>query len=392
MEQLTWLFESMTIKKHSKKILKTLLFVALLITFYFFYLDSQVREFMKHSTTFTSRYEEIENIQVPNILLCMKPGIKKTVVKRFQYKLDEAFIFYDESDSYQKHNLTMWEAYQELTYKYKSDFEIRPGFDGLHPGLETILIKSVKSIATIHNGMCFLLITDKAIKASSNYAFNLTFSNSLAKEDLPSKINLFLVSKETWYGLITAEWPYKENLYIENIDVDNDPQTLTQIGIAEKEVQFLQPNDQDYEDCILKLFGKSSCFPIIFNFPKLTKKLPPCKYWNDTSGIMDKIFRRKRTAFFKCLLPNHAKIYETSVYRTKIHGEVNNKSLGFFFYGASNMKKMKEEVYVISTTAFIGSIGGSLGLFFGFSFLACCSDLIDKLVLRLCPLTDQFHI
>ena len=53
------------------------------------------------------------------------------------------------------------------------------------------------------------------------------------------------------------------------------------------------------------------------------------------------------------------------------------------------MKKIQEEVYVISSTAFIGSIGGSLGLFFGFSFLACCSDLIDKLVLKLCNSTDS---
>ena len=52
------------------------------------------------------------------------------------------------------------------------------------------------------------------------------------------------------------------------------------------------------------------------------------------------------------------------------------------------MKKIQEEVYVTSSTAFIGSIGGSLGLFFGFSFLACCSYLIDKLVLRLCVPTD----
>ena len=104
---------------------------------------------------------------------------------------------------------------------------------------------------------------------------------------------------------------------------------------------------------------------------------------------MHKFYLWKRIDYFKCLSPNHAKIYETSVYQDKINGQADNRSLGFFFYEASNMKKIQEEVNVISSTAFIGSIGGSMGLFFGFSFLACCSDLIDKLVLKLCSFTNS---
>ena len=250
----------------------------------------------------------------------------------------------------------------------------------------------MESIATLNNGMCFLLSIDKEIKVLSNYAFTLTFSDSLVKDDLPNKINLYLVSNEAWYGLITSEWPRKENLFIEKIEVDNDPLILTSVGIAEKEVQFLQSADQGFEDCILKLFGKASCFPIIFNFPKIIEKMPPCKYWNDTSWMIDEIWVKKRINFMKCLLPNRARIYETFVDQNKINGkahQADNRSLGFFFYGSSNMKKIQEEVYVISSTAFIGSIGGSMGLFFGFSFLACCSDLIDKLVLKLCSSTDS---
>ena len=236
----------MNLKKYLKQILKTLLFVVLLFTFFFFYLQSQVEEFLKGSTTFTSRYEEIEKFQVPDLLLCMKPGTKRSVMTKFNYNLDEVFIFYDERESYLKHNLTIWEAFQELTYKYKDDFEIRSGVDGWHPGDEKLTIKSVESIATLYHGMCFLLIIDEEIKVSSNYAFTLTFSDTLDNEDIPNKINLYLVSKETWYGLITAEWPRKENLFIEKIEVDNDPVILTEVGIAEKEVEFLQSDDHHF--------------------------------------------------------------------------------------------------------------------------------------------------
>lgn len=67
---------------------------------------------------------------------------------------------------------------------------------------------------------------------------------------------------------------------------------------------------------------------------------------------------------------------------------VCNRSIEFVVYGRSTWKKIDEEVLVISPTAFIGSIGGSMGLFFGFSLLACCSDIIDKIFLTLCE-TNQ---
>ena len=36
------------------------------------------------------------------------------------------YIFHDTNLSYQTQNLTIWEAYEELSYKYESDFIIEP--------------------------------------------------------------------------------------------------------------------------------------------------------------------------------------------------------------------------------------------------------------------------
>ena len=47
-----------------------------------------------------------------------------------------------------------------------------------------------------------------------------------------------------------------------------------------------------------------------------------------------------------------------------------------------NMKKIEEEILVVNLAGLIGSIGGAFGMFFGFSFLGCCADLIDRLVSR----------
>ena len=43
----------------------------------------------------------------------------------------------------------------------------------------------------------------------------------------------------------------------------------------------------------------------------------------------------------------------------------------------STRVEVRKERYIISTEDFIGSIGGSLGLFLGFSFLTSAYDLID---------------
>ena len=64
-------------------------------------------------------------------------------------------------------------------------------------------------------------------------------------------------------------------------------------------------------------------------------------------------------------------------------GHIRNKTslqIGVTFEVAK--KEVKEEVYVLSTREYIGSIGGSLGLFLGFSFYTFTTDLLDRIVSR----------
>ena len=44
----------------------------------------------------------------------------------------------------------------------------------------------------------------------------------------------------------------------------------------------------------------------------------------------------------------------------------------------SKTQEIREEIRVITTSSFIGSIGGSLGMFFGFSILSYALYFIDK--------------
>ena len=70
---------------------------------------------------------------------------------------------------------------------------------------------------------------------------------------------------------------------------------------------------------------------------------------------------------------NKIQMYETN----------SNTSAVFYISAASKSKQIMEEIDVITLAGLIGSIGGSLGMFFGFSFTSYLSILIEKLIKKM---------
>ena len=60
-------------------------------------------------------------------------------------------------------------------------------------------------------------------------------------------------------------------------------------------------------------------------------------------------------------------------YDTKNNSEVEVRVLAF-----SNSKQIMEEIDVITLSGLIGSVGGSLGMFFGFSITSYFSFVIER--------------
>ena len=104
--------------------LKALLFLILSVVLFKFNLNPELQLFRQGETTFGTHYEVSELIQVPNMMICMQPGVKKSVTQKYGYKLDETYSLYDANESYKSFNLSLWEAYNDLSYKYGENFEI----------------------------------------------------------------------------------------------------------------------------------------------------------------------------------------------------------------------------------------------------------------------------
>ena len=368
--------------------LKALLFLILSIVLYKFNLNPEIQTYRQAGTTFSTHYEVSEMIQVPNILICMQPGVKKSVTRKYGYKLDETYSLYDTTESYKSFNLSLWEAYNDLGYKYGEDFEIHVK-DVQWYVKSDIKIKSIEKVATILHGMCYLVVIDQQIKFSSYWGFQLAFNQSMEPSDVPKQIDIFVTSNDTWYGLTLNEWPYKQSLYLEDNLMDFDPTKRIDIGISQTEVKFLESNENVVppSNCFAKLLMDldctPQCFPIIFNFVSSETDLPACKNSQEFWCVMLNVWGARKLEFIECLKPNGGfTIYET-LFSNKKANEFIDNAMDIYFFVGSNMKQIKEEILVMDLAGFIGSIGGAFGLFFGFSFLGCCADVIDRLVTRL---------
>ena len=363
------------------------------ITQYKFNLYPEVQNFRKGGTTFGTHYEMSEMIQVPNLFICMQPGVKKSVTEKYGYNLDETYSLYDSTESYKKFNMSLWEAYLDLSYKYGQDFEIHVK-DVQWYVKSDIKVQGIKKVATILHGMCYLVVIDQQIKFSSYWGFQLAFNQSMKPSDIPQQIDIFVTSNNTWYGLTLNEWPYKQSLYLEDHLMTFDPSRRIDIGISQKEVKFLEKKYKvDPSDCFAQLLMDLNCtpqcFPIIFNFVSTETDLPACKTYQEFWCVMGNVWGARKLEFIECLKPSHGfTMYETLFSNKKAEQFIEN-AMDIYFFVGSNMKKIEEEILVATFASFIGSIGGAFGLFFGFSFLGCCAHLIDKLTARIFGLLSK---
>ena len=88
----------------------------------------------------------------------------------------------------------------------------------------------------------------------------------------------------------------------------------------------------------------------------------------------------------RCMKPKIIKKYNAVAATMNFKGyekeALRNKKVVLLDLGQSLVStrvEVRKERYIISTEDFIGSVGGSLGLFLGFSFLTNAYDLIDAI-------------
>ena len=197
-------------------------------------------------------------------------------------------------------------------------------------------------------------------------------------------MNWYLAAKNTWQGTITGSWPY-----------NNIPQKLTEnfkqnflnyILIKVREDIWKYRNGiSDFDSCFnqeknMKEFVVLNCNSIFDKVDSQSQNVSNiCKYahehLNVTSGIEKSIQKCLAQSTFKHYPTVGKDQFTATLYNAS---EWTNKALielGIQF--SSNIQIVHEEVLILDDIGLLGSLGGSLGLFIGFSFFGYLSKIID---------------
>ena len=147
-------------------------------------------------------------------------------------------------------------------------------------------------------------------------------------------------------------------------------------NIKYRAIEYIFKTGVDNSDeCITKIISDSKCSKCFY---VSGTSLPICNSTQDFVCIWS-LYNHWQ----KCLLNKHVFAYVPQMNKIQMYENNSNTSAVFYISAASKSKQIMEEIDVIMLAGLIGSIGGSLGMFFGFSFTSYLSILIEKLIKKM---------
>ena len=275
--------------------------------------------------------------------------------------------------------ITICPIHESRIYAYGKDFFIMFSHDDskgitLSEGMNHLLnqevyLKKIKTTWTKET--CFILATNMSIDNFNVMNITIKYDDLMPEKDIPS-LKIQLTSKANSYGLIKSYWPDGEVLTFEFTKFTYQ----AEVGIVSKKNVFLEEKGQcsnnsfhktimlsdDFQTCPRK------CLPLIL--PDLD--LPLCQNDNETDCIVNRIADLTDFSLKKACrtLEFDGKVSSETKLKSSLH-----HSMSFFYHFSQSTNVIVSEEYLVyDFIGMVASIGGTLGLFIGFSFtnLATC--------------------
>ena len=361
--------------KVTKKVLtyslEFIVFVILLILFVVFYMKNEVGDYTKQRTSVTTRNENSTELEFPSIVFCMKPGSKVSVAQK--YNLEKLEDFFDSDDS-----VFFREKLANLSFNLNEDFQIFINENSLHLGMNFIrdisprrnrqldLPYMVESIVTIHHATCIKIQPEFTVKADGfQLDFKVQLKDSLLEK--PRGFYLYLTSNKTWAGIVAENWI---NFQPTKVYVDFQT-TFVGYKLFVTQQKFSE-GETDISQCQANHNSNCNCSTVTY------ANLPLCHATADT------VCKPGYKGWYQdCFKPRMVLTFNPIEFDVENYLPINPLSSTVSLILWSMIKEIKEEIPVITTTNFIGSLGGSLGMFFGFSFAAPLIYIL-RLILNKC--------
>jgi hypothetical protein len=387
---------------------KAILMISAII-FFLIHVQGVIKLYSEKRTNYSMKKESHPNgLKPPAITLCPDPAYK--------YGNPEMEDLHFRDISRNKHlfvNTSVWDVFTNVTYILNRDFIIEvltgAGYpknitmgsntfdDNSSTSNQKSLIMNVYETNTQERGICYTIASQIPLNLKDYVVFRIIINSTLPKNQWPKAFNILLMLEEEHYGVIYETLPG-----ISPVIIKAELGTFVGMLVHKQEWQQIDTkhdvnctvygNNDSMSHCMSKLIAyrlmnastcKKPCIPVhiksayesVFSVTDLIQ----CKTVDQNNDMM-KCMNYDED---QCLPPCNSVEFKALHQETYLWSGKDTIRIGMKYKHID--VTVYEEYLVYDFLNFIGSVGGSLGLFIGFSYFDFGSLVIDAIKKKFQP-------
>ena len=355
-------------------------------------MKDQMYDFTMHRTTMSARFGEVDQIEFPTMTICAQEGMKISKLQKYglvenKHLLQNRFFNKENPNYIGQPNQSLTQTFDELSYILNRDFvlkvshqsfydgqvHLKLGHNSIPPGKRSGVKQGdmpdyyqVEPIKTYLFGTCYKVQPINSGNWFNTHSVFITIkllTDETNEIDKPKDFRIYLTSNDTWHGVTRNTWR-RFNPTLKQLEMGR--QHILSIKMVEK---LYKEGTDDATSCFTDLLKSTANCSVMCDLQSYND-LSPC----NTSEQQECMYQNWNWKHY-CLKHKRIVLFYPT-YRTARHISRNHTRVKIFF-DAWETETM-EEIDVISLPSLIGSIGGSLGMFFGFSITGYVLCLLDK--------------
>lgn len=393
-------------------ILKSIIVVTLFIIYYIFFFKGVMenyREGLTNIATMVKEFDEHEiGMKAPAFVICMEPAWKKEVLNKYNIS-SQFFAMSEGSYEHLKGKKTMKEIISEASFRMNEDFDIaittyKPPFEDsayLNFGKNTFVSSNgnvfsinVTEMYSFDRGMCYSIKSNLYLSTKYVYVLSVILRSITQR---PNQLKLTVASDDDATGIISGFWGNAAPMILSNIWFNNE---TTMLDLQEKiKKKLLNCNKNvGYQECLAAGFDNvvklsdcpGKCKPMAIKpyydeFINVSKTPPDCNNLEKEHCLISYVAKNAESIVSKCKPQCTVKDYSgrgVTMRDTPLNLKDGDRT-DLYLISSTRSRILVQEYQVYDTAGMIGTVGGSLGLFLGFSFYGVFSDGMDILVKKI---------
>ena len=332
-------------------------------------------DFFKRRTTIADRREKVKALEPPTFTICLYPPFKASKYSAYNLFTPHEIFWFDFP------NETLGQRFDKVSFHLGTDFHISyviqlngESENWVQPYqlLKDDKYFTVLPIKTFWHGTCtkiqprFTIISERF-----SLWLNLTLDSGLESIDEPSKFIIYMTSNNTWQSMVNVNFGRSTPSKVE-LDLRSYNYYMAQT------IEYLYDEGlENSEDCWKTHLKNSNC--TMCQYYSLAN-LPMCNTSQEVTCIRNVAF--KYNLWRICNVEKNFLSFNGDLTKVSQYNPPGNDTRLDFFISALT-KEIKEEIDIITLSDLIGSVGGSLGMFFGFSISASAFYFMEKCILKI---------